>query len=87
MGVGGRQYKGPGPGRTHQARGRPYLGFDTNLHDGARDGEHIAGDQQDVPAVDKFQPLPEADDPSPLPPHEPNELLQEAGGVRACPDK
>lgn len=62
--------------------GRTHLGFDADLHDGARDGEHVAGDQQDVPAVDKFQPFPQADDPTPVPPHEPDKLLQGAGGVR-----
>lgn len=70
-----------GPGA--QGVGRMYLGLDANLHDGARDGEHITGDQQDVPAIDKFQPLPQADDPSPLPPHEPHKLLQKAGRVSA----
>lgn len=86
-GVWGGRIRGQGLERDNRAPGRTYLGFDANLHDGAGDGEHIAGDQQDVPAIDKFQPIPEADDPSPLPPHEPNKLLQEAGGVRAGPGK
>jgi hypothetical protein len=57
--------------------GRTHLGLNANLHDGAGDCEHVAGDQQDVPAIDKFQPFPQAYFLSPLPPHEPDELLQE----------
>lgn len=83
------RYRGPGSRRSCQCPGsgvgRTHLGFDANLHDCTRDGEHIAGDQQNIPAIDKFQPLPQADDLSPLAPHETDKLLQEAGGVRASP--
>lgn len=73
-GRGGQGLEGDGVGR--QGSGRTHLGFNANLHDGARDGEHVAGDQQDVPAIDKFQPLPQANDPSPPSPHEPDKFLQ-----------
>lgn len=70
----GTGLEGDGVGR--QGVGWTHLGFDANLHDGTRDGEHVAGDQKDVPAIDKFQPLPQADDPSPPSPHEPDKFLQ-----------
>ena len=47
-GRGGQGLEGDGVGR--QGVGRTHLGFDANLHDGTRDGEHVTGDQKDVPA-------------------------------------
>lgn len=52
--------KTPDKSAERPRRAKRYLGLDPDFDEAAQDGEHVADDEQDVPAVDELQPVSQA---------------------------